>query len=641
MLKFGQYEVVEEIGRGGMGVVYKGFDPLIRRDVALKTIRLSDIADPSERKQMQDRLEREAQSAGRLSHPNIVTIYQIGYAELQPGQTTAFIAMEFVPGRTLASIIEKIRPTNTEQVVKILRQTAIALDYAHSEGVIHRDIKPANLLITPDARLKITDFGVAKITSQTMTLTGTILGSPFYMSPEQIKAEPVDGRTDQYSLAVVSYEIFGGKKPFQAETLSSLVYKIAHEEPPRLDLDSVDFGDRLNDVLLRAMAKRAGDRYPTCTAFVDALAAAVEDRSVPSPPRPSGPEPPAADVSAPPAGQSSPQASAAPPPSPTPAPPATANVPAPQPPVPATPASADATAIPPAPVAIPVSSGTYTLPVAKPRRVHPAVLSAAAVGLLFVAAYYAFRPGGAAPAAPAQSAAIEPRQPDPESPPSPTQETGRPERAVPTPPPAARSQRDAAADTRPSQPPRTPTAKTASAESAAKPPAPAPQTAAKSAVNAPAQPPAQAASQPSAQAAAQPSAQAVTQPPQAPVEPPRPATQPPAAQPARAEPVRTPPVLARQVPAAYTDDARRKGIEGVVALSLDINEQGVPVRARLLRSLDPGLDRKAVDAVAQWRFTPATEDGRPVASTANVEVSFKLFDAPPKRPLSLKKSGEK
>ena len=268
-----------------MGIVYRGFDPLIQRDVALKTIKLYDISDESERRHMQDRLAREAQSAGRLSHPNIVTIYQVGYAEMRPNEVVAYIAMEYVPGRTLAAVMEKTRPGNHGLVLKLLRQTAEGLDYAHSQGVIHRDVKPANLLITSDGRLKITDFGVAKLVSHTMTMTGTVLGSPFYMSPEQIRADRVDGRSDQYALAVVAYEVFGGRKPFQAETLSALVYKIAHEEAPGLELDSAALAGRLSPILKRAMAKEPEARYPNCRAFVDALEAAwAEPAPVAAPP---------------------------------------------------------------------------------------------------------------------------------------------------------------------------------------------------------------------------------------------------------------------------------------------------------------------------------------------------------------------
>ncbi|MBE0660414.1 MAG: serine/threonine protein kinase, partial [Bryobacteraceae bacterium] len=277
MRRFGQYEVTGELGRGGMGIVFKGFDPVIRREVALKTIRLYDIDDVGERARMQERLEREAQSAGRLSHPNIVTIYQFGYEQVKPNETMAFIAMEYVPGRTLASLLGEGRPLQTQVVMSLLKQAAEAIDYAHAQGVIHRDIKPANLLVTPDARLKVTDFGVAKISAHTLTMTGTVLGSPFYMSPEQIRGEKVDARTDQYALGVVAFEAFGGRKPFDAETLSSLVYQIVHMEPPALELPDSEMARRVNPVLMRALAKSAEGRFGSCGEFVRALAGAIEE----------------------------------------------------------------------------------------------------------------------------------------------------------------------------------------------------------------------------------------------------------------------------------------------------------------------------------------------------------------------------
>lgn len=556
MLRFGPYEVREELGRGGMGIVYRGFDPIIRRDVALKTIKLYDIGDEGERRQMQERLEREAQSAGRLSHPNIVTIYQVGYAELRPGEMVAFIAMEYVPGRTLAGVLEKTRATNVPVVLKILRQAAEGLDYAHLQGVIHRDVKPANMLITADGRLKITDFGVAKLVSHTMTMTGTVLGSPFYMSPEQIRAERVDGRSDQYALAVVAYEVFGGRKPFQAETLSALVYKIAHEDPPKLVLESEALAGRLNPVLQRAMAKEPDARYPSCLAFVEALESACAE----------------------------------------PAPVVAARLDETQP---VAPRAAPASKPKPAPVAPP------------PPRKLPWPALAAAAGVLAVIAGLAgvvkfltpSIPSALEPQPVAQSA-TQPATPEvkPAAEPDPLRVVSR-ERETPVSssktvaqaPPAAKP-----AAERTSTPPAT----------AMTPPRPEP---------APAQPaPEPASPEPVKTAAAEP-------------EPPAPA--PPA--PAR-EPVRTPPKLLERVPAPYTNEARSAGIEGAVLLSVDIDERGIPVRARILKSLDPGLDSNAIRSLGGWRFQPATEDGKPVGSTANIEIQFRLAGAPTKQRPTLK-----
>lgn len=538
MLQFGPYEVREEIGRGGMGVVYRGFDPLIRRDVALKTIKLYDIADESERRQMQDRLEREAQSAGRLSHPSIVTIYQIGYEELRPGETVAFIAMEYVPGWTLAAVLQKTRVTNHALALKLLRQAAEGLDYAHSQGVIHRDVKPANLLITADGRLKIADFGLAKLLSHTVTMTGTLMGSPFYMSPEQVRADRVDGRSDQYALAVVAYEVFGGRKPYQAESLSALVYKIAHEEPPLLELEPAALAGRLNPVLRRAMAKEPGARFENCVAFVDALEKACSE-----------PEPPMIGRSE------------APPPAVAP----------PAPPVPAPPASFRAS-----------------------RNSAPWAAIGAALGViatLILAVKFLGPHEHPAPGTQAESQ--QPVRKD-----EPAQKAMPPESPV----------REAAK----AEPPAVkPAARTKPMPAAQKQPAPAPR-----------ELPAESPPKPAENAArsAEP--------------PPAPAPEPPK-QPVR-EPVRTAPKLLQQAPAAYTDQARSAGIEGVVLLSVDIDERGVPVRARVLKPLDPGLDRSAIQSLAGWRFQPATEDGKPVGATVNVEVKFNLVGGPAKQKPSLK-----
>ncbi len=560
-----------------MGIVYRGFDPLIQRDVALKTIKLYDITDETERRQMQDRLAREAQSAGRLSHPNIVTIYQVGYAEIRPNEVVAYIAMEYVSGRTLASVLEKTRATNHALVLKLLRQAAEGLDYAHSQGVIHRDVKPANLLITSDGRLKITDFGVAKLVSHTMTMTGTVLGSPFYMSPEQIRADKVDGRADQYALAVVAYEVFGGGKPFQAETLSALVYKIAHEEPPRLQLESQALAGRLNPVLLRAMSKDSGARFPNCVAFVEALEQAYAEPASTPPARPAATQPVA--------------------------PPTSHRTPAPA----------------AAPRDIPSRAATA------PARRTPWIGVAAAV--LVVAGAVAggvqlFRSEPPTGTAFTDSA---PATADGEAVPSPEPERPRViSREKEAPPKAASRPANTAAVVKP--------ASTSASPPAAKPPAakPAvanePPAARKEAVSPPPTAPARAGSAETAAPKAAPE-QAAPPPPEAKPEPP----------PAPKEPVRTPPRLLQRVPAAYTNEARAAGVQGSVQLSVDIDERGIPVRARILRSLDPGLDRNAIQSLGGWRFQPATEDGRPAPSTATIEVQFSLVGGPSKQAPSLKK----
>src|SRR5579862_6918971 len=252
-----------------MGVVYKALDPAIGRTIAIKSIRLSDLTEESERDRLRERLFREAQSAGILSHPGIVTIYDI-FEEAG----LAYIFMEFVNGPAFENMLGAAQTPDKDTLLSILRQIASALDYAHRKGIIHRDIKPANIMIHEDGSAKVTDFGVAKIISQQMTLAGTMMGTPSYMSPEQVQGGSITGRTDQFSLAVVAYEVLTGEKPFVAEYLPTLLYRIVREEalpPQRLN---PTLGTGVEAVMRRALSKNAANRYETCAEFVAALSAA-------------------------------------------------------------------------------------------------------------------------------------------------------------------------------------------------------------------------------------------------------------------------------------------------------------------------------------------------------------------------------
>src|SRR5260370_5991114 len=269
MNTIGRYQLLGEIGRGAMGVVYRAQDPAIGRVIAIKTIRLADLTDEKERERLRDRLFREAQSAGILSHPNIVTIYDIAEEN-----GMAFILMEFVHGAPLERLVAEGVPDN-EVLLNILRQTALALDYAHKKGIVHRDIKPANIMIQEDGQAKITDFGVAKINSQEMTQSGALMGTPNYMPPEQVQGLPVDGRSDQFSLSVVAYEVLTGEKPFSGDYLPTLLYKIVREDPVEPRRLNPTLGPQVDLVLRKAMAKNQGDRYLTCAQFVHELAAAL------------------------------------------------------------------------------------------------------------------------------------------------------------------------------------------------------------------------------------------------------------------------------------------------------------------------------------------------------------------------------
>ncbi len=270
----GRYQILGELGRGAMGIVYRAQDPTIGRSVAIKTIKLADLSDEKERARLKDRLFREAQSAGILSHPGIVVVYDVGEQD-----DVTYIAMEFVNGPTLEKLLHGEQPPDPQTIVNILQQTASALDYAHKKGIVHRDIKPANIMIDEDGTVKITDFGVAKIAaSQQLTQTGTVLGTPNYMSPEQVQGKPVDGRADQFALAVVAYEMLTGEKPFQGEQLTTVLYKIVSEDPPGPQMLNPSLAFAVSLVLGRALTKDPAKRYPTCTEFMTALDSALKTK---------------------------------------------------------------------------------------------------------------------------------------------------------------------------------------------------------------------------------------------------------------------------------------------------------------------------------------------------------------------------
>src|SRR5215471_1478163 len=267
MDRIGRYKIVRELGRGAMGVVYHAIDPNIGRPVAIKTIQFAPTRKPEELDRMRDRLFREARSAGNLSHPGIVTIYDVD----QQGDL-AYIAMEYVDGSTLDQMLTESGALPPERLFSILGQSAVALDYAHSKGIVHRDIKPANIMVTADGTTKITDFGIAKITtSEQLTRTGSIVGTPHYMSPEQVQGQAVDGRSDQFSLAVIAYEMLTGEKPYTGEHLTTVVYKIVAEEPLPPRRLNPSLTPAIESVLRKGLAKRPDNRYRTCQEFTSAV----------------------------------------------------------------------------------------------------------------------------------------------------------------------------------------------------------------------------------------------------------------------------------------------------------------------------------------------------------------------------------
>src|SRR5688572_25042054 len=223
---FGRFRVIRPLGRGGMGMVYLAEDPIIGRQVAIKVVRADPGLDDSEIHELQTRFEREFQSAGTLSHPNIVTVFDVG----KEGDSS-FFAMEFLPGESLSDVLKAPRVLSFKEIADYATKICSALDYAHDHGVVHRDIKPANILIDKMGEPKITDFGVAKLTSTNLTRTGTVVGTPSYMSPEQVTGQPVSGASDQFSIAVIYYQMLTGELPFTGENPTTILYKIVHETP--------------------------------------------------------------------------------------------------------------------------------------------------------------------------------------------------------------------------------------------------------------------------------------------------------------------------------------------------------------------------------------------------------------------------
>ncbi len=265
--KAGRYEILGELGRGAMGVVYRAVDPVIGRNVAVKTIRLTEEGTGLSRPELLSRFQTEARAAGLLTHPNIVVVYDAGEED-----GLYYITMELVVGQSMQAIFDSGEAFPVPRILRILEQTCSALQFAHERNIVHRDIKPANLMLTADDTVKVTDFGTAKILQfGTVQQTTHVMGTPSYMSPEQVKGRPVDGRTDIFSLGVVLYEMLTGEKPFPGQSITTVIYKIVNEEPvpPRLLNPSVHPG--LNEIVMRALAKEPEVRYQSCREMLEDL----------------------------------------------------------------------------------------------------------------------------------------------------------------------------------------------------------------------------------------------------------------------------------------------------------------------------------------------------------------------------------
>jgi serine/threonine-protein kinase len=252
----GRYQILQELGKGSMGLVYKALDPKINRMLAIKTIRFSDEFDEDVIHEIKERFFREAEIAGKLSHPSIVIIYDVG-----EDRDLTYMAMEFLEGDDLEKFISKRTLLPLRKVLDVVGNVADALDYAHREGVIHRDIKPANIMMLRSGGVKVTDFGIAKAISSSRTKTGVILGTPNYMSPEQIMGQKIDQRSDIFSLGVLFYQLLSGELPFHGDNLSSLLYQITQVKPAPIRNHDPRIPRACEQILEKALTKNPEGRF--------------------------------------------------------------------------------------------------------------------------------------------------------------------------------------------------------------------------------------------------------------------------------------------------------------------------------------------------------------------------------------------
>jgi serine/threonine protein kinase len=270
----GKYRIARALGKGAMGMVYEGFDPIIERRVAIKTI-LAEYLEASEMEDAVARFRREAQAGGRLQHPGIVGVYEYG----QDGDM-AFIVMEYVDGRELKRLLADGKRLEPIEVFEIMKQLLAALDYSHKQGVVHRDIKPANLMIMPGPKVKVMDFGIARLESSSLTQAGTVVGTPTHMSPEQLMGLPADGRADLWSSGVILYELLTGISPFLAETPATVMHNVLQRDPAKPSSLNPALPPGFDGVIARALAKKADDRFQTAREFQVALVQALQGKSV-------------------------------------------------------------------------------------------------------------------------------------------------------------------------------------------------------------------------------------------------------------------------------------------------------------------------------------------------------------------------
>jgi serine/threonine-protein kinase len=267
----GRYEIVREIGQGAMGVVYEARDPKINRLLAIKTIRFSDEFEEDRVKDIRNRFFKEAEIAGKLSHPSIVAIYDVG-----EDYELTYLAMEFLEGSDLRQHCKKGDLLPLRKVLDIVSEVAIALDYAHSQGVIHRDVKPGNIMLIKNGKVKVTDFGIAKAISSTQTKSGIVLGTPNYMSPEQVNGQKIDGRSDLFSLGVVLFELLTGQVPFHGKNMTNLLYQITQVRHPSARDINPKVPKVCDQIINKALEKDPGSRFQSGMEFAKYLRATIK-----------------------------------------------------------------------------------------------------------------------------------------------------------------------------------------------------------------------------------------------------------------------------------------------------------------------------------------------------------------------------
>jgi serine/threonine protein kinase len=273
----GRYQVEKELGKGAMGIVYLGKDPKIGRVVAIKTMALSQEFEPDELADVKERFFREAETAGRLNHPNIVTMYDAGEEH-----DLAYIAMEFLKGKDLAPHVKPDHLLPLPVVLSIVARVADALGYAHKNNVVHRDIKPANVMYDPASdSVKVTDFGIARITDSSKTKTGMVLGTPSYMSPEQLSGKKVEGASDMFSLGVTLYQLVSGRLPFTGDSMAQLMFRIANEAHADIRRHRADLPACVAAIVNKTLAKEPEQRYQSCDQLAKALRLCMGSLKIP------------------------------------------------------------------------------------------------------------------------------------------------------------------------------------------------------------------------------------------------------------------------------------------------------------------------------------------------------------------------